>query len=61
MAGFTYAEVFIFDSMLLESLSERLYTEIEHALLFITSLSDEQIVHLVVCPFLLSSFLDDNM
>ena len=48
VSGFTYAEVLIFDSVLVESFPERLDTHIEHTLLFSASLSDEQIIHLVV-------------
>ena len=39
VTGFTYAEVLIFDSVLLEGFSERLYAEIEHALLLSLFLS----------------------
>ena len=58
MACYTYAEVLIFDSMLVESLSERLYTEVEHTFLFVTALSDEQIIHLFVYLRVIEEFTE---
>ena len=39
VTGVAYAEILIFDSVLVEGLSERLYTEVEHTFLFIATLS----------------------
>ena len=48
VTGFTYTEVLIIDSVLVESIPESFYSRIEHSLLFCTTLSDEQIVNLVI-------------
>ncbi len=48
VTGFADAEVLIFDSVLVEGVPEALDPHIEEALLFGASLSDEQVVHLVI-------------
>ena len=58
MTGVTYTEILIFDSVLVESLSEWLYTEVEHTLLFIATLSYEQIIHLFVSLRVVEEFAE---
>ena len=48
MTGFTYTEVLIINSVLVESIPEGLDTSIEHTLLLGAALSYEQIIHLVI-------------
>ena len=48
VTGFTYAEVLVIYSVLVEGFPEGFDAHIEHTLLFCASLPDEQVIYLVI-------------
>ena len=48
VAGFTYTEVFIFDSVLVKGVCESLDACVERAFLFCSALAYEQVIHFVI-------------